>query len=67
MGRWLTNRAETSYLSFRRRARARLQKVASDHALVFNHSATECQLQDRTTDKGARAAAFAVWCGLPVA
>lgn len=46
MGRWLNNRAENSHLPFRRRERAMqrfrrmksLQKFASVHASLHNHS-----------------------------
>jgi len=49
MGRWLNNRAENSHLPFRRRERAMLrfrqmkslQKFASVHASVHNHSHRE--------------------------
>ena len=62
MGSWLNNRAENSYLPFRRRERAMLrlrrmrilQEFASVHASVH----------DRDTYKMIRAAALAEWRGL---
>lgn len=56
-GRWLNNRAENSYLPFRRRERAMLrfrptktlQKFASVHASIFNHFNLERHLVDRQT------------------
>lgn len=72
MGRWLTNRAENSHLTFRRRERAMLrfrrmrtlQKFASVHASVHNHFLTERHLLNRDHYKQSRAAALAEWRGL---
>jgi putative transposase len=72
MGRWLTNRAENSHLTFRRRERAMLrfrrmrtlQKFASVHASVHNHFLTERHLLNRGHYKQSRAAALAEWRGL---
>ncbi len=57
VGRWVNNRVENSYLSFRRRERAMLrfrrmkalQKFAFVHANVHNHFALERHLVDRQT------------------
>ncbi len=75
MERWLDNRAENSYLPFRRRERATLrfrrmralQKFVSAHALVHNTFPTERYLQIRSTYNQTRAAALAEWRGLLVA
>ena len=72
MGRWLNNRAENSHLPFRRRERAMLkfrrmqtlQKFASVHANVHNHSNLQRHLIDRQTYKTARSAARAEWQNL---
>jgi putative transposase len=69
MGRWTNNRAENSYLPFRRRERAMLrfrtmrslQKFASVHASVFNHFNQERSLASRSIFKQTRAAALAEW------
>ncbi|WP_347309968.1 IS6 family transposase [Defluviimonas sp. SAOS-178_SWC] len=71
-GRWLNNRAENSYLPFRRRERAMLrfrrmrslQKFASVHASVHNHFNAERSLSSRPEFKSKRAAALAEWRGL---
>jgi putative transposase len=72
MGRWTNNRAENSYLPFRRRERAMLrfrtmrslQKFASVHASIFNHFNHERSLSSRSLFKRTRAAALAEWRGL---
>jgi putative transposase len=69
MGRWLNNRAENSHLPFRRIERAvlrfrqmkSLQKFASVHANVHNHSSSERHLIDRQTYKTRRSVALAEW------
>jgi putative transposase len=68
-GRWANNRAENSYLPFRRRERAMLlfrrsrtlQKFASVHASVSNHFNQERSLTSRASFKLNRAAALAGW------
>ncbi|TMM45347.1 DDE-type integrase/transposase/recombinase, partial [Qipengyuania marisflavi] len=72
MGRWLNNRAEKSYLPFRRREPAMLrfrqmkslQKFASVHANVHNHFNSQRHLLDRQTYKTSRSAALAEWQNL---
>ena len=72
MGRWLNNRAENSYLPFRRRERAMLrfrkmkslQKFVSVHASFRNHFNQERHLVDRQTYKIRRSAALAEWQSL---
>jgi putative transposase len=72
VGRWANNRAENSYLPFRRRERAMqrfrrmktLQKFASVHANVHNHFNTERHLVDRQTYKARRSAVLAEWQSL---
>jgi putative transposase len=67
VGRWASNRVETSHLSFRRRERAMLrfrhmkalQKFASVHANVHNHFALKRHLTDQQTYKKRRSAALA--------
>lgn len=74
-GRWLNNRAENSHLPFRRRAPAMqrfrrvrsLQKFASDHASVFNHSNSQRSLTSRQTFRLNRAAALVEWRQLAAA
>jgi putative transposase len=69
VGRWANNRVENSHLPFRRRERAMLrfrqvkslQKFASVHAIVHNHSSQERHLVDRQTYKTRRSAALAEW------
>lgn len=71
-GRWLNNRAENSYLPFRRRERAllrfrrmrSLQKFAAAHASVTNHFNSGRSLSSRPLFKASRATALAEWCGL---
>ncbi len=71
-GRWLNNRAENFYLSFRRRERAMLrfrrmqslQKFAAVHASVSNHFNKERSLASRDIFKQNRTAALAEWRGL---
>jgi putative transposase len=71
-GRWLNNRAENSYLPFRRRERAMqrfrrmrsLQKFASVRASVYNHFNQERALYSRDNFKLNRSAALAEWRGL---
>lgn len=68
-GRWKNNRAENSYLPFRRRERAMqrfrsirsLQKFASVHASVCNHCNQERALYSRDNFKLNRAAALSEW------
>ena len=68
-GRRLNNRAENSYLPFRRRERAMLrfrqsrcvQKFVSIHTSVHNHFYHERHLNSRTTFKLKRTAALAEW------
>lgn len=69
MGRWRNNRAENSHLPFKRRERAMLrfrrmktlQKFASPHADLHNHSNSERHLVDRQTCRERRSAALAEW------
>ena len=71
-GRWLNNRAENSYLPFRRRERAMqrfrrlrgLQKFAAVHASVHNQFNTERSLYSRSNFKLNRNAALAEWRSL---
>ncbi len=71
-GRWLNNRAENSHQPFRRRERAMakfrgiktLQKFASVHASIHNHSHGDRHLNRRDIFKQNRAAALAEWCEL---
>ena len=68
-GRWANNRAENSYLPFRRRQRAMLrfrrilslQKFAAVHASIFNHFNQERSLSSRDIFKTNRAAALVEW------
>ena len=68
-GRWLNNRAENSYLPFRRRERAMqrfrrmrsLQMFVSIHASVTNHFNLERSLTSRSNFKLNRAAALVEW------
>lgn len=68
-GRRLNNRAENSYLPFRRRERAILrfrqsrcvQKFVSIHTSVHNHFYHERHLNSQTTFKLKRTAALAEW------
>jgi putative transposase len=68
-GRWLNNRAENSYLPFRRRERAMLrlrrlrslQKFASVQASIYNLFHSEGSFQPRSNFKLDRAAAVAGW------
>lgn len=68
-GRWKNNRAENSYLPFRRRERAMLrfrrmktlQKFASVHGSVHNHFNQERHLVSRKIYKQRRSAALAEW------
>ncbi len=68
-GRWKNNRAENSYLPFRRRERAMfgfrstrsLQKFTAIHASVYNHFNSERHLYSRQNFKLNRAAALAEW------
>jgi putative transposase len=68
-GRWLNNRAKNSHQPFRRREGAMskfwdvktLQKFASIHASIHNHSNLERHLTPRETLKQNRAAAMAEW------
>ena len=68
-GRWLNNRAEHSHQPFRRRERAMaklrtsksLQKFASLHASIHNHSNHERHLNRRHIFKQDRATALAQW------
>lgn len=63
VGRWATNRMENSLLPFRRREQAMLrfrqmrslQKFASVHANIHNHSPQARHLIDRETYKTRRA------------
>jgi putative transposase len=72
MGRWKNNRVENSHLPFRQRERAMLrfrrmktlQKFASVHASVHNHSNHERHVVDCRTYKTRRAAALAAWQAL---
>ena len=72
MGQWLNNRAENSYLPFRRRERAMLkfrrmqtlQKFASVHANIQNHFNHERHLVDRQTYKTRRSVALAEYQNL---
>ena len=74
-GRWLNNRAENSYLPFRRRERAMqrfrsmltLQKFVAIHASVHNHFNQERHLYSRANFKLNRTAALAEWRQLGVA
>ncbi len=67
VGRWANSRVENSHLSFRRRERAMLrfrrmktlQKFASVHANIHNHSNFERHLIDRQTYKERRSSALA--------
>ncbi|MGI3186923.1 IS6 family transposase [Nioella aestuarii] len=71
-GRWVNNRAENSYLPFRRREKAMLrfrrmrslQKFASVHASVSNHFNQERSPSCRHHFKADRAAALVEWRGL---
>ncbi|MGR3600489.1 MAG: IS6 family transposase, partial [Heliomarina sp.] len=71
-GRWMNNRADSSYLPFRRRERVMLrfrhirslQKFASVHASVDNHFNPERHLYPRQNFKLNCAAALAEWRGL---
>lgn len=64
MGRWLNNRVENSHLPFRRRERAMqrfrqmksLQKLASVHANIHNHSSQDRHLISRQSYKTRRSA-----------
>jgi putative transposase len=68
-GRWLNNRAENSHQPFRRRERAMarfrsaktLQKFASVHSSIHNHSNFERHLTDHQTFKLNRTAAREEW------
>jgi len=68
-GRWANNRAENSYLPFRRRERAMLrfrrvqtlQKFVSIHASIQNHFNKERHLYSRINFKLNRAATLAEW------
>jgi len=72
MERWFNNRAENSYLPFRRREHAMLrfrqmkslQTFASIHASVHNHFNQERHLIDRKTYETRRTAALAEWQNL---
>ena len=72
MGRWMNNRAENSYLPFRRREHAMqrfrrmksLQKIASVQALLHNHFNQERHLTDRQTYKERPSTALAEWRSL---
>ncbi len=74
IGRWANNRSENSHLPFRRRERAMLrfrqiktlQKFASVHANVYNHSNLERHLVDKKTFKEWRSTALAEWRVLAV-
>ncbi len=74
VGRRASNRVENSYLPFRRRERAMLrfrrmkslQKFASVHANVHNHSSQERHFVDRQTYKARRSALLAE-CQIPMA
>jgi len=67
--RWLNNRAENSYLPFRRRERAKLRflgmrtllKFVAVHSLVHNHFNQERHLYSRCNFKLNRTAALAEW------
>ena len=69
-GRWLNNRAENSHQPFRRREGAMskfrdgktLQKLASIHASIHNHSNLDRHLTARYEFKKNRSAALAEWC-----
>ncbi len=71
-GRWLNNRAENSHQPFRRREGAMakfrdiktLQKFASVHASIHNHSNLDRHLNCRDIFKQNRSAALAEWCQL---
>ena len=71
-GRWMNNRAENSYLPFRRRERAMsrfrwlhsLQKFAAFYASIYNLFNSERSLTSRSNFKRNRAAALAEWRGL---
>lgn len=73
-GRWLNNRAENSYQSFRRRERGMgkfrstksLQKFVSIHTSVHNHFNKERHLNNAKTFKAGRAAALVEWRQLAV-
>ena len=71
MDRWLDNRAENSYLPFRRRERAMLRfrcmRTFQKSVSVHNKFPTQRRLQNRGHYKLTRAAALAEWRGLPVA
>ena len=68
-GRWLNNRAENSHLLFRRRERAMLrfrqmrflQKFASVHSSVYNHSNQERYFYSRDNFKLNRSTALTGW------
>ena len=72
IGRHANNRVENSHLPFRRRERAMLrfrrmktlQKFASVHASVSNHSNLKRHLVDRQTFKQRRSASLAEWQAL---
>jgi putative transposase len=74
-GRWLNNRAENSYLPFRRRERAMLcfrrmrslQKFVAIHASVHNHFNQERHLYSRANFKLNRSAALDEWRQLETA
>jgi len=74
-GRWLNNRAEDSYVPFRRRERAMLRfrrmrsllKFVAVHASFHNHFNLERHLYSRTNFKLNRTAALAEWRQLGVA
>lgn len=67
IGRWTNNRAENSHLRFRRRERTMLryrrmrslQRLASDHASVFNQSNRARGLSSRSLFKQTRTTALA--------
>ena len=71
VGRWADNRAENSYLPFRRPGRAMLlfrrmrslQLVAAIHASICNPFNQERTRSCRQTYKAARAAALVEWRG----
>lgn len=68
-GKWLNNRAESSYQPFRRRERAMarfrshatLQKFVSVHASIHNHFNKDRHLETRENFKNYRSAALAEW------
>ena len=72
VGRWASNRAESSHLPFRRRERGMqrfrhmksLQKFVSVHASFHNHFNQERHLIDRQTYKIRRSVALAEWQSL---